>query len=58
MEATAHHRMLDADREQVRADDLDEGDRLALCDEFPQPPLWTVVTDEMAEFLGLMVADG
>jgi GDPmannose 4,6-dehydratase len=58
VEATAHHRMLDADREQVRADELDEGDRLALCDEFPQPPLWTVVTDEMAEFLGLMVADG
>ena len=58
VEATAHHRMLDAEREQVRADDLDEGDRIALCDEFPQPPLWTVVTDEMAEFLGLMVADG
>ena len=58
VEATAHHRMLDAEREQVRADELDEGDRLALCDEFPEPPLWTVVSDEMAEFLGLMVADG
>jgi GDPmannose 4,6-dehydratase len=58
VEATAHHNMLDGDREQVRADELEEGDRLALSDEFPQPPLWTVVTEEMAEFLGLMVADG
>jgi GDPmannose 4,6-dehydratase len=58
VEATAHHRMLDADRDEVRADSLEEGDRLALCDEFPDPPLWTIVTDEMAEFLGLMVADG
>ena len=58
VEATGHHRMLDADREELRADALEEGDRLALCDEFPEPPLWTIVTDEMAEFLGLMVADG
>jgi GDPmannose 4,6-dehydratase len=58
VEATAHHNMLDADHEQVRADGLEEGDRLALCDEFPNPPLWTIVSEEMAEFLGLMVADG
>jgi GDPmannose 4,6-dehydratase len=58
VEATAHHRMLDADREELRADALEEGDRLALCDEFPHPPMWTIATDEMAEFLGLMVADG
>jgi GDPmannose 4,6-dehydratase len=58
VEATAHHRMLDADHEELRADALEEGDRLALCDEFPHPPLWTVVSEEMAEFLGLMVADG
>jgi GDPmannose 4,6-dehydratase len=58
VEATAHHRMLDADLEEVRADALQVSDRLALCDEFPHPPQWTVVTEEMAEFLGLMVADG
>ncbi len=58
VEATGHHRMLDADRDEVRADALEEGDRVALCDEFPHPPLWTVVSEEMAEFLGLMVADG
>ena len=58
VEATGHHRMLDADRDEIRADALDEGDRLALCEEFPHPPLWTVLSEEMAEFLGLMVADG
>ena len=58
VEATGHHRMLDAERDEVRADVLEEGDRVALCDEFPHPPLWTVVSEEMAEFLGLMVADG
>jgi GDPmannose 4,6-dehydratase len=58
VEATAHHRMLDSDWDEVRADSLDEGDRLALCEEMPHPPLWTVLTEHMAEFLGLMVADG
>jgi GDPmannose 4,6-dehydratase len=58
VEATAHHRMLDADHDELRADALEEGDRVALCAEFPEPPIWTVVTEEMAEFLGLMVADG
>jgi GDPmannose 4,6-dehydratase len=50
--------MLDSDWDEVRADSLDEGDRLALCEEMPHPPLWTVLTEHMAEFLGLMVADG
>ena len=58
VEATGHHRMLDADHDEVRADALEEGDRLALCEEMPHPPIWTVVSEEMAEFLGLMVADG
>ena len=58
VEATAHHRMLDADMDEIRADSLVEGDRLALCEEMPHPPLWTMLTEEMAEFLGLMVADG
>jgi GDPmannose 4,6-dehydratase len=55
---TAHHHMLDSDREQVHARDLAEGDRLALCEEMPGPANWSMLTEEMAEFLGLMVADG
>jgi GDPmannose 4,6-dehydratase len=58
VEVTAHHRMLDAERDEVRADSLEEGNRLALCEEMPDPPIWTVISEEMAEFLGLMVADG
>jgi GDPmannose 4,6-dehydratase len=58
VEVTAHHRMLDAERDEMRADSLKEGDRLALCKEMPHPPVWTVISEEMAEFLGLMVADG
>ena len=54
----ARTRAFSYDSEEVRADDLEEGDRLALCDEFPHPPLWTILTEEMAEFFGLMVADG
>jgi GDPmannose 4,6-dehydratase len=58
VEATAHHVMLDAEGDEGRADSFEEGDRLALCEEMPEPPLWTVVSEEMAEFFGLMVADG
>jgi len=58
VEATAHHRMLTDERLEMRADSLDEGDRLALCEEMPEPAVWTVISAEMAEFLGLMVADG
>jgi GDPmannose 4,6-dehydratase len=58
VEATAHHRMLDADWDEVRADALHEGERLAICEEMPPPQVWTVMGEEMAEFLGLMVADG
>jgi GDPmannose 4,6-dehydratase len=55
---TAHHRMLDDRREQLRADEVSESQRLALAGELPEAPAWTVVSEEMAEFLGLMVADG
>jgi len=58
VEATAHHTMLTDEREEVRADSLEPGDRLALCEEMPDPSIWTAITDEMAEFLGLMAADG
>ncbi len=58
VDVTAHHTMLDSDRRPLRADALTEGGRLALCDYLPEPGNWTSVTLRMAEFLGLMVADG
>jgi GDPmannose 4,6-dehydratase len=58
VQATAHHRMLDDDREVVRAADVEPESRIALADRWPESQDWTAVTPEMAEFLGLMVADG
>ncbi len=58
VDVTAHHQMLDADREPVRADEVAEDDRLALGDGFPEAPEWAALTDEMAELLGLLCADG
>ncbi len=55
---TAHHHLLDADREQVVARDVEAGDRLALCDEAPETPAWTTIAPELAELLGLLAADG
>jgi GDPmannose 4,6-dehydratase len=55
---TAHHQMLDADRVPRRADAIGEGDRVAICDGFPEAPNWSVMTEEMAELLGLLCADG
>ena len=58
VQATAHHRMLDDDREVVRARDVEPESRIALADRWPESEDWTAVTPELAEFLGLMVADG
>jgi len=58
VEVTAHHNTLDGDGEKLAARDVEPGDELALCDEMPPAPGWTVATAEMAEFLGLMAADG
>jgi GDPmannose 4,6-dehydratase len=58
VEVTAHHNMLDCDGEKIAAREVQPGDELALCDEMPAAPGWTVATLEMAEFLGLMAADG
>jgi GDPmannose 4,6-dehydratase len=55
---TAHHHMLDGDREQVQACDVAEGDELALADAFPAASGWTVLSDELAELLGRLAADG
>jgi GDPmannose 4,6-dehydratase len=58
IEVTAHHNMLNPDLERVAACDLEAGDELALAGEMPPPADWSVVATEMAEFLGLMAADG
>jgi GDPmannose 4,6-dehydratase len=58
VDVTAHHHMLDADREQLRAGDIAEGDRLALFDEFPCSNEWSAVAPEAGELLGLLAADG
>ncbi len=58
VEVTAHHNMLNPDYEKIPATDVEAGDELALADEMPPPADWSVATLEMAEFLGLMAADG
>jgi GDPmannose 4,6-dehydratase len=58
VEVTAHHNMLDSDFEKVQARDVEPGDELALCEEMPERTTWGVATGELAEFLGLMAADG
>jgi GDPmannose 4,6-dehydratase len=55
---TAHHNLLDEYGEKVRADAVAPGDELLLWDDMPPPQEWTVLTDEMAELLGLLAADG
>lgn len=58
VEVTSHHHMLNAQRETVVARDLRPNDNLALAETFPSSPEQTVLTPEMAEFLGLMASEG
>jgi GDPmannose 4,6-dehydratase len=58
VEVTAHHHMLDDHLERVLARDIEAGDRLALGDELAETPSWAAVTEELAELLGLLCADG
>jgi GDPmannose 4,6-dehydratase len=58
VEVTAHHNMLDVDHQKVAACDVEVGAELAICDDMPDPSGWSIANDEMAEFLGLMAADG
>jgi GDPmannose 4,6-dehydratase len=50
--------MLDEGRNALRADEVPVGGSLALSNGWPHSPSWTAVTREMAEFLGLMAAEG
>jgi GDPmannose 4,6-dehydratase len=58
VDVTSHHHMLDDEYQQVLANDIGEGDRLALAEALPTSLEWTSVTEEMAELLGLLAADG
>jgi GDPmannose 4,6-dehydratase len=58
VDVTAHHHMLDDERETVTARDVNEGDDLAIADWMPDAPGWTAITPEQAELLGLLAADG
>ncbi|HEY3865236.1 MAG TPA: GDP-mannose 4,6-dehydratase [Solirubrobacteraceae bacterium] len=58
VEVTAHHNMLDSDFAKIAACDVEDGSSLALCEDMPAPSGWGVASKEMAEFLGLMAADG
>jgi GDPmannose 4,6-dehydratase len=58
VEVTAHHHMLSEEQLIVRADDVEAGDHLAIAENLPERPNWTVMTEEMAELLGLLCADG
>jgi GDPmannose 4,6-dehydratase len=58
VQCTAHHRLLDADWEQVAARDVEPEDRLALADEWPETEGWTSVSHGMAQLLGYLAADG
>ena len=55
---TAHHQMLNADGDPLPAQALAEHDRLALAEDLPEAPAWSVLTPELAELLGLLCADG
>jgi GDPmannose 4,6-dehydratase len=58
VEVTAHHNMLDSEQNKIAACDVNEGDGLALWQDAPSPSDWTIASSEMAEFLGLIAADG
>jgi GDPmannose 4,6-dehydratase len=58
VDVTAHHRMLDAEHEQLSAGEVEQGDELAIAESMPAAPEWTAVTPELAELLGLLAADG
>jgi len=58
VQVTAHHQMLDAERQTLPARRVEQGIHLALAESYPQTPSWTVLTAELAEFLGLLTAEG
>ncbi|HEV2980150.1 MAG TPA: GDP-mannose 4,6-dehydratase [Solirubrobacteraceae bacterium] len=58
VEVTAHHNMLDTDGKKLSACEVNPGDELAIAEEMPKAAAWTAASDELAELLGLLAADG
>jgi GDPmannose 4,6-dehydratase len=58
VEVTAHHHMISDEQLIIRADAVEEGAHLAVAEDLPQRSGWTAVTEETAELLGLLCADG
>jgi GDPmannose 4,6-dehydratase len=58
VDVTAHHNMLDSDEDKLPAIDVEKGDELAIAEHMPSSNGWKALGEDMAEFLGLMVADG
>jgi GDPmannose 4,6-dehydratase len=55
---TAHHHMIDADGEVLPARQVTTESRLLLAEKLPDMPSSTILSEEMAEFLGLLTAEG
>ncbi len=55
---TAHHHALLSTSQKIRTDHLKLGDELLIAERLPTGSCWTRITPEMAEFLGMLAADG
>lgn len=55
---TAHHHMLTGERQEISAREVRTGDLMLMADRLPDSPEWTSLTEEMAELLGFLAADG
>jgi GDPmannose 4,6-dehydratase len=58
VDVTAHHSLLDDERDKIRAGEVEPGDDLAIADWMPEAPAWSAIAPELAELLGLLTADG
>lgn len=58
VQSTAHHNLVDFADKTLRADEVSAGSRLKITEVFPDTPEWTSVSEDMAEFFGLLVAVG
>jgi len=58
IETTAHHNMITKEGIIKRSDKCRVGEEMMVSSSWPEAPSLTIASDEMAEFLGLMVADG
>lgn len=58
VDVTNHHRMLKEDYSEIQARQLVKGDSLATASALPHPTSISLLTKEMAAFLGYMVAEG